>query len=318
MRHNNPYESSPAARHYHPTLSIWLSVDPMADKYPGVSPYTYCGNNPVRLVDKDGREICGGGDPLKRAARFDIFFEKKIRIPLMKMAKNGASDSELESKAASLSNKYQKKLRQGYQSTERTTWNGICTVGISVYSEAEEKIKVKNRPDNQEMTICGEIPLAADVYAAEVDFTPYGIENYATFTAANSVETGWINSPNGNSFSYVLDVNGAESIMYCIQNKLADKKQDNWSFKVTLHHKKFGNQTRSTTSGLSSPWQIKLYKNESIDEISTEFEKNVIFLGMHSSLLVRAASCNRAVRCAQPTCGWITARELVPTYPCGG
>ena len=45
------------ARHYHPTLSIWLSVDPMADKYPGVSPYVYCGNNPVKLVDPDGREI---------------------------------------------------------------------------------------------------------------------------------------------------------------------------------------------------------------------------------------------------------------------
>ena len=49
--------SPPTARHYHPTLSIWLSVDPMADKYPSTSPYTYCGNNPVRLVDPDGREI---------------------------------------------------------------------------------------------------------------------------------------------------------------------------------------------------------------------------------------------------------------------
>ena len=44
------------ARHYHPALSIWLSVDPMSDKYPGVSPYAYCGNNPVKLVDPDGRE----------------------------------------------------------------------------------------------------------------------------------------------------------------------------------------------------------------------------------------------------------------------
>ena len=51
----------PLARHYNSSLSIWLSVDPMADKYPGVSPYTYCGNNPVRLVDADGRawEILG-------------------------------------------------------------------------------------------------------------------------------------------------------------------------------------------------------------------------------------------------------------------
>ena len=49
--------SPPPARHYHPTLSIWLSVDPMADKYPSTSPYVYCGNNPVRLVDPDGRDI---------------------------------------------------------------------------------------------------------------------------------------------------------------------------------------------------------------------------------------------------------------------
>ena len=45
------------ARYYQPSLSIWLSVDPMSDKYPGTSPYTYCGNNPVRLVDPDGREV---------------------------------------------------------------------------------------------------------------------------------------------------------------------------------------------------------------------------------------------------------------------
>ena len=51
---------SPAARHYHPTLSIWLSVDPMADKYPGVSPYAYCGNNPVVLKDPNGEEISDG------------------------------------------------------------------------------------------------------------------------------------------------------------------------------------------------------------------------------------------------------------------
>ena len=49
------FSPPPAARHYNSALSIWLSVDPMSDKYPGVSPYTYCANNPVRLVDPDGR-----------------------------------------------------------------------------------------------------------------------------------------------------------------------------------------------------------------------------------------------------------------------
>ena len=53
---SSTFPPPPAARHYHPTLSIWLSVDPMADKYPSLSPYTYCANNPVRLVDPDGRD----------------------------------------------------------------------------------------------------------------------------------------------------------------------------------------------------------------------------------------------------------------------
>ena len=45
------------ARYYDSDLMTgWLSVDPMADKYPGVSPYAYCAWNPVRLVDPDGRE----------------------------------------------------------------------------------------------------------------------------------------------------------------------------------------------------------------------------------------------------------------------
>ena len=45
------------ARYYSSDLSIWLSVDPMSDKYPSLSPYTYCANNPVKLVDPNGEEI---------------------------------------------------------------------------------------------------------------------------------------------------------------------------------------------------------------------------------------------------------------------
>jgi len=44
------------ARYYDSGLSIWLSVDPMSDKYPSMSPYNYCANNPVILVDPDGRD----------------------------------------------------------------------------------------------------------------------------------------------------------------------------------------------------------------------------------------------------------------------
>ena len=42
------------ARYYSSDLSIWFSVDPMSDKYPSLSPYVYCADNPVKLVDIDG------------------------------------------------------------------------------------------------------------------------------------------------------------------------------------------------------------------------------------------------------------------------
>ena len=45
------------SRYYNSDLSIWLSVDPMSDKYPSLSPYVYCANNPVKLVDPDGEDV---------------------------------------------------------------------------------------------------------------------------------------------------------------------------------------------------------------------------------------------------------------------
>ena len=45
------------SRYYSSDLSIWLSVDPMSDKYPSLSPYVYCANNPIKLVDPNGNDV---------------------------------------------------------------------------------------------------------------------------------------------------------------------------------------------------------------------------------------------------------------------
>ena len=34
----------------------FTTMDPLAEKYPWISPYAYCANNPVNRVDRDGRE----------------------------------------------------------------------------------------------------------------------------------------------------------------------------------------------------------------------------------------------------------------------
>lgn len=42
------------ARYYSDNIMQWLSVDPMSDMRPGVSPYSYCQNNPIGRVDTWG------------------------------------------------------------------------------------------------------------------------------------------------------------------------------------------------------------------------------------------------------------------------
>ena len=67
------------ARYYSSDLSIWLSVDPMSDKYPSLSPYVYCANNPVKLVDPNGMEVINPYKKMIETAKKDIS-NAKIRL----------------------------------------------------------------------------------------------------------------------------------------------------------------------------------------------------------------------------------------------
>jgi RHS repeat-associated protein len=44
------------ARYYDARISVWLSADPLQEKYPNVSTYVYCVQNPVKFIDPNGRE----------------------------------------------------------------------------------------------------------------------------------------------------------------------------------------------------------------------------------------------------------------------
>jgi RHS repeat-associated protein len=57
------------ARYYNPMVSVWLGVDPLAHKYPNMTSYVFTGNNPVMLVDPDGRQIRVNGADAKTAMR---------------------------------------------------------------------------------------------------------------------------------------------------------------------------------------------------------------------------------------------------------
>ena len=45
------------ARQYNPALDRWFNIDPMLEKFSGISTYNYCANNPINLIDPDGKEM---------------------------------------------------------------------------------------------------------------------------------------------------------------------------------------------------------------------------------------------------------------------
>ena len=44
------------ARYMNPVASVWYGIDPLTEKFPHVSGYVYCYDNPVRMIDPDGRD----------------------------------------------------------------------------------------------------------------------------------------------------------------------------------------------------------------------------------------------------------------------
>ena len=53
--HESGFHYYGARYYWSELLTGWLSVDPLVDKYPSVSPYAYCEWNPVINIDPDGR-----------------------------------------------------------------------------------------------------------------------------------------------------------------------------------------------------------------------------------------------------------------------
>lgn len=72
------------ARQYNPVTARWDRVDPLAEKYYGVSQYNYCMNNPVRFIDPDGMkwEDPQEAEILKKNIkdRWDLLIKEAIKI----------------------------------------------------------------------------------------------------------------------------------------------------------------------------------------------------------------------------------------------
>ncbi len=77
------------ARYYDSDLSVWLSVDHLCAKYPSMSPYMYCGGNPINYIDPNGKfktkagaffyKLFHGGEIIKDKNSGQYFVGKQVK-----------------------------------------------------------------------------------------------------------------------------------------------------------------------------------------------------------------------------------------------
>ncbi|MEI6697291.1 MAG: RHS repeat-associated core domain-containing protein [Bacteroidota bacterium] len=77
------------ARYLNTDISIWLSVDPMADDNLGISPYNYCHWNPITVIDPDGLDDYGLDETSGRLSLIKITKDKTDFIQTGTFDKDG-------------------------------------------------------------------------------------------------------------------------------------------------------------------------------------------------------------------------------------
>ena len=81
------------ARYYDPRLSLWISTDPLQEKYPHINSYCYTANNPVLFVDPDGKAIVKGAvAAFKYAKRIWSVYKKTGKLTPSNLKKAGLDE----------------------------------------------------------------------------------------------------------------------------------------------------------------------------------------------------------------------------------
>ena len=129
------------ARYYWSAAKHWLSVDPLSDKYPGISPYAYCGWNPINYIDPDGKKIVIGiwYGRLFANLGFDNF-ESKVMSQLQKLK---CMDPELNAMITGLENSPMT-FHITYDSNKRNYYNrNTKTIGYDPENDTRRNGEVR-------------------------------------------------------------------------------------------------------------------------------------------------------------------------------
>ena len=206
------------ARYYDSeVLTGWLSVDPMADKYPSLSPYNYCAWNPVKLVDPDGKEIAPVYDTYGNFLGTD---DQGIKGDAIVMDKKNFSQGMRHSDALSYdmgengfrNESAQEKFKQHYSGLkDRPDYDGFVTISEGI-QWAKDHLNAKNNPTpdntlyiNAAQLDLGFLTVDNSGLRLGADYTNVNLYDYVNRRSPRSVNTTYAL---GNTAIKLLDNNG--------------------------------------------------------------------------------------------------------------
>lgn len=139
-------------------------MDPLAEKYYDVSPYAWCGNNPVKFVDPDGKELNfseSGGKPAEEmkngvftSAQSTTYIPEKKIIETVKPTKKEQQRMMVNSERAQ---RNKGTLTQGKSNLEKT---------MDIVTTPEFK-QVAQNPVVQAVVVAATVTVVAPVVVAE-------------------------------------------------------------------------------------------------------------------------------------------------------
>jgi RHS repeat-associated protein len=153
------------ARYYDSQLSVWLSVDPLSDKYPSMSPYTYCANNPIMMVDPDGERI--------------IIVLPNLRLEF----KNGKLYNTTDNNLYSGDNQFARSVEKGLNQIHNKSLLG--KVMVEVLEQLDYDVNINSTSQNPKEN---PIPKSAtEIGRIEINLNPEGYPGYVREKNGNDV-----------------------------------------------------------------------------------------------------------------------------------
>ncbi len=126
------------ARNRNPITAVWYGIDELFENDPDKSPFHYCGGNPVRFVDPDGREI-----------EKNSLQEWKQNVEAIENRKNELSQQLV--KLESSSNLSRRMKKESYLLRERITFLDVKLNNLKAMEEDNKTIISLNKlPENQD------------------------------------------------------------------------------------------------------------------------------------------------------------------------